>query len=379
MSPPLAQAQAILTIDLDALAANWRTLRDRCAPAECAAVIKADGYGLGIGPVARALANAGCTTFFVAHPSEGARARAALAGRACRIFTLNGLLPGADVVQAMVDHQLQPVLGSFAELATWAAHAGDAALRLPFALQFSTGMNRLGFAPKDAAEVAGWLAAHPHMPAAFVMSHFVSSEEPDNPLNGEQIEAFAKIRAAFSDLPSSLPNSSGLYLPQAPYGDLARPGVALYGANPCPGLPNPMRRVVRLETRIIQLREVKTGEKVGYNATWTARRPSRIAICGIGYADGLLRSAMNTDQRAGARFAVGGQLCPIAGRVSMDLTTVDVTDAPADLTQPGMCVEVLGPTISVDDLAGWAGTISYEILTSLGPRYHRVYTGDGAG
>jgi len=277
----------------------------------------------------------------------------------------------------MAEHQLQPVLGSFEEMEFWAKHAGASATALPFALQFSTGMNRLGLAAHEAAAAAQWLKDHPSAPAAYVMSHFAASEETDNPLNAAQIEAFAAIRAQFPGLPATLANSSGLFLPQKPFCDLVRPGIALYGGNPCPGEPNPMQRVVILTARIIQLRDVRAGESVGYNATWTAKRASRIAILGIGYADGLPRAATNSDAKAGASFALGGRLYPVAGRVSMDLTALDVTDTPAALVYPGARVEVLGETISVDDLATMAGTISYEILTSLGRRYERVYVGCG--
>lgn len=374
---PASHGFATLTIDLGALAENWRRLRDLSQPAECAAVVKANGYGLGAAPVVTALAKAGCTTFFAAHVSEGIVARAALGKTGGRIFVLNGLLPEADTVAAMVEHRLQPVLGSFDEMNFWAAQAGGAAQALPFALQFSTGMNRLGLAPQDAAAAAQWLAAHPQAPAAYVMSHFASSEEADNPLNAAQIEAFAAIRAQFPALPATLANSSGIFLPQKPVCDLVRPGIALYGGNPTPGLANPMRRVVGLSARMIQLRDVRAGETVGYNATWTAKRASKIAILGIGYADGLPRAATNSDAKKGAHFALGGRLYPVAGRVSMDLTALDVTDAPAALVYPGARVEVLGDTISVDDLASMAGTISYEILTSLGRRYERVYVDTG--
>mgnify|MGYP006275119675 FL=1 len=200
----------------------------------------------------------------------------------------------------------------------------------------------------------------------------MSSEVPDDAINAQQIARFEAVRAAFAGLPASMSNSSGLFLPQRPFYDLARPGYALYGGNPTPGAANPMRAVATLRAPIIQTREVEIGESVGYNATWRAQRPSRLATIGVGYADGLPRSLMGAQGRAGGEALVGGRRCPFVGRVSMDLTVIDVTDAPASL-RAGDQVELLGETITVDDVAARAGTIGYEILTSLGRRYARTY------
>lgn len=371
--PPPALAQAFLTIDLGALAANWKTLRARAAPAECAAVVKADAYGVGIEQATTTLLAAGCRTFFVAHASEGARVRAALGGSdAARIFGLNGLPCGDDVPSAYLALGLRPVIGSLEELAVWLA--ADRALfrALPFALHFDTGMNRRGIDPRDAARARDMIAAVGARPE-LLMSHFVSSEIDDDPLNRDQIDCFGHLRALFPGVPASLANSSGVYLGRPAHLDLVRPGYALYGGNPTPGQPNPMRPVVRLQAPILQVRSVEAGATVGYNAQWTAKRRTRLATIGVGYADGFPRAAMSTDQKPGAQAVIGGTICPLAGRVSMDLIVIDATDAPPQDVTPGALVELLGERITIDDLGARAQTIGYEILTGLGRRYHRRY------
>ena len=375
-------AQAILTIDLAALADNWKRLAARTAPAECAAVVKADAYGIGIEPAVRALAKAGCRTFFVAHVSEGARARETLGARkGFRIYVLNGLLPGADVVRQYVEHSLSPVLGSFDELRHWSSHLRTNAARIFAALHFDSGMNRLGipmdrvgdFAETAIATAASLSAEQSGVIIDLLMSHFVSSEARSDAMNQRQIAAFKQLRGHFPGVPASLANSSGLFLPQKPFYDVVRPGYALYGGNPTPGKTNPMRAVVKLQAPIIQLREIEAGESVGYNAQWTANRKTRLATIGVGYADGLPRNLMAINERPGGEAIVLGKRCPFAGRVSMDLTVIDVTDAPVKSLAPGVMVELLGEKITVDDMGARAGTIGYEILTGLGRRYHRVY------
>ena len=363
---------ALLTIDLDALAANWRLLRDRAAPAECAAVVKADAYGIGLEPAARALWRAGARTFFVAHLGEAARLRAELPEAVLYVF--NGLPPGASSRFAELD--ARPVLGSQPELAEWAAFCAAAGRKLPAALHVDTGMNRLGFriAERDAVAAAPELA---HFTPVLLMSHFAVAEEPSRPENARQMTDFAAWRAALPGIPGSLSNSSGLFLPEPPRHDLARPGYALYGGNPTPGHPNPMRPVVRLEATIIQTREVSAGETVGYGAGWTARRPSRLATLSIGYADGFPRAAGAVDAQPGDPGAalVAGRLCPFAGRVSMDLTVIDVTDVPEGVAVRGVLATLIGDALDIDEVGRRAGTIGYEILTGLGARYARHYIG----
>jgi alanine racemase len=363
--PPEAEAGGILTIDLSAIVANWRALGARAGNAACAAVVKADAYGCGIEPVVGALAKAGCRTFFVAHLDEARRVRAVASDAA--IYVLNGFMPGTG--RAYLEADLRPVIVSWPEWDEWSALCAETGWRGGAALHLDTGMNRLGFPSSAAAELASRAGNDPGV--ALVMSHFACSEE-DHPLNAVQIERFGAIRALFPGIAGSLANSSGIFLGANAHHDLARPGVALYGANPTPGKPNPMRPVVSLAGRIVQVRNVEPGATVGYSATWTAKRPTRLAVASVGYADGFSRAASASDARPGAEALVAGQRCPLAGRVSMDLMAIDVTDVARDVAR-GDFATLLGDGIGVDDLAARAGTISYEVLTSLGRRYRRVY------
>jgi alanine racemase len=374
-------AQATLSVDLDALVANWRLLAQISAPAECAAVVKADAYGIGLEPAVRALACAGCKTFVVAHVSEGARARLALGvGSAHTIYILNGVLQNQATFTAYVEYGLRPILVSTEQIHAWEAHARSSAVPLPAAVQIDTGMKRLGLDPAAFAEIASTLVrSDAAFPLALIMTHFVSSEVIDDPINDLQIARFRKAIALVPGVAASMANSSGIFLPQKPLFDLVRPGYALYGGNPHQDRANPMQPVVRLQAPIIQLHHVEAGETVGYNAQWTAKRPSRLATIGVGYADGIPRNAMATDGHAGGEAIVLGKRCPFAGRVSMDLIIIDVTDVDDPALHAGTPVELLGQDITVDDLAARSKTIGYEILTSLGRRYHRVYRGGQEG
>jgi alanine racemase len=374
LNPSPSQSSGVLTIDLAALADNWRALARRAAPTQCAAVVKADAYGVGLEAAALALHDAGCRQFFVAQVSEGARARAALGPtRQARIYVLNGLQAGADPRADYLAHGLAPAIGSAEELARWAVVA--ASQPAPCAIHLDTGMNRLGFASLAALEAAVARFGRDALGIDLLMSHFVSAEEPDNPLNAIQIARFDEARAAFRGLPASLANSSGAFLKARPAYDLIRPGYALYGGNPTPGAPNPMKPVVTLEVAIQQTRWIEAGDSVGYNQQWTAARRTRLATLLAGYADGLPRGAGATDGKRGADVVIAGRRCPLVGRMSMDLCVADVTDLPEDAARAGVAAQVLGETIGVDEFAARSGTIGYHLLTSLGTRYHRRYVG----
>lgn len=372
---PLDEAGARLVVDLGAVADNYRLLAGRAAGAECAAVVKADAYGLGLDAVVPALVAAGAHTFFVAHPFEARQVRAAAPEAV--IYVLNGLAPGAAA--ALASAGARPVLGARDDIDEWAALCRARDQRLPAAIQVDTGMNRLGLAPDEARALAGDnRGALADFELALVMSHFVSSEVPGDPRNARQIAAFAAVREAFPAVPASLANSSGIFLPQKPFLDLVRPGYGLYGGNPTPDKANPMRPAVRLEARVVQVREVEAGASVGYNAQWTAKGRRRLAALSVGYADGFPRAAAGLDGRPGGHAMVAGARCPIVGRVSMDLLTIDVTDCPA-VPQRGDMVALLGPDLGVDELAAAAGTIGYDILTRLGTRFARAHVGAAAG
>ena len=351
---------AKLHIDLEAIAANWRML-GQFGPV--AAVVKADAYGLGAPQVAARLFAEGCRHFFVAHPAEALAIRDQVPG--AMLAVLNGFWP--DAADALVRHDVAPVLGSLAEVDAWTRQARLAGRALPALLHVDTGMNRLGLDAGELAELADDPARLAGIDLRYVMTHLVSAEHGGDPANDRQRRRFAAACARLPAAPRSLANSSGLFLGSDYASDLGRPGAALYGVNPTPGRPNPMRAVVRLRARVLQVREVAAGEGVGYNAQWTAARPSRIATVSVGYADGFHRALTN---RATACF--DEQPVPLVGRVSMDLSTFDVTDAAG--LQPGAWLDLIGPQQDVDALAARAGTNGYEILTSLGRRYRRVYT-----
>jgi alanine racemase len=368
--PPAAEAGGILTVDLSALEANWKALGRRIMPSECSAVIKADAYGCGIEPVAARLVKAGCKTFFVADLHEARRARSAAPDAA--IYVLNGLLPGT--APTFADLHARPVIGSMAELAEWDAFCTGQQWHGGAALHVDTGMNRLGVSASEAAALAPRIRSENHG-ITLLMSHLACSEVTDHPLNQRQINLFREVRIMYRGIPSSIANSSGIFLGSAAHCDMVRPGVALYGVNPTPGKSNPMRPVIELQARILQVRGVPRGETVGYDAQWTAKRSTRVAVVAVGYADGFMRAAGSSDETPGASAIVAGQRCPIAGRISMDLMAIDITDLPDNAARRGDLATLIGHEISVDDLASAAGTIGYEVLTSLGRRYHRVYRG----
>ncbi|MCF8477867.1 MAG: alanine racemase [Pseudolabrys sp.] len=366
--PPAAEAGGILTVDLGALVANWRTLAGRAMPAECAAVVKADGYGCGIEQVTAALARAGCKTFFVADLSEARRVRAV--APEATIYVLNGLPPGAPPVFAEL--RARPVIGSMLELAEWDGFVAAQNWRGGAALHVDTGMNRLGITANEAAALAPRIRAENHG-ITLVMSHLACAEHTEHPHNQRQMNLFREVRLLYRGIPSSLANSSGVFLSDKAHCDVVRPGVALYGVNPTPGKANPMRPVIGLTARIAQVRLIARGETVGYSASWTAKRATRLAVAAIGYADGYLRASGSSDETPGGSAMVAGKRCPVAGQVSMDLLTIDVTDVPEGTVRRGDSATLIGEAITVDDVATGAGTIGYEILTSLGRRYHRVY------
>lgn len=366
----------LLTVDLDALAANWRQLAamaeggDRHV--ECGAVVKADAYGLGQAPVTRALSAAGCRSFFVANLAEGELARS-LTPEAT-IYVLDGVTPGSGPRLAAAG--LRPALGSLAEIDEWAETAQALGRPLDAALHIDTGMNRFGLPAREAGVAAARLAQHSGLVRPMLlMSHFVSSQLVGAPINASQIADFDAARKFFPGVPASMANSSAVFLPERPHYDLLRPGYALYGGNPTTGPENPMRPVAYLRARILATHDVAPGETAGYDAVWTAQRPSRLATIGAGYADGVPVSATARADKAGGSAIVGGVRCPFVGRVSMDSIILDVTDAPLAPAQRGGWAEILGAHIGVDELAGRAGVIGYEILTRLGRRYARRYIG----
>ncbi len=346
-----------LTIDLDAIAANWRAL-DAHSTAETAAVVKADAYGCGVAQVAPALAKAGAHTFFVALPEEGAEIRGIL-GPAATIYILNGY-PVSGSHPLYPTHSLRPILNSAPQTTAWFNAHPDAAC----AIQLDSGMNRLGM---EAAEFASLGA----LPASvrLVLSHLACADAPGHEQNPAQLAEFTRLTESLGETPRSLAATAGILLGPDYHFDMTRPGIGIYGGWPFLAA----RPTVALHLPIIQIRRLAPGKTVGYGTTRAAQRPSRIATLSCGYADGLIRALGPDAAKPGAMGYLDGQPLPFAGRVSMDMISLDVTDCPA--ARPGAMVELLGPHQSIDDLAASAGTIGHEILTSLGTRYRRRYTG----
>jgi alanine racemase len=362
------RAGALLTIDLDAIAENYGRVCALLKPgAQSAGVVKADGYGCGAIKVARRLYAEGCRVFFVARADEGFALKPHLPE--AEVCVLDGLTPG--LVNDYAEAGVTPVLNDPGQVEAWTGYCAANELSLPVVIHVDTGMNRLGLGEADAMALADEPDALRAFSDALVMSHLVLSEEPGHPINAAQLAAYERIRARFPNTKASLANSSGIFLGPAYHFDLVRPGYALYGGNPTPGKPNPMRPAVQLLARILQLREVDNAGTVGYGATARIGAGGRVATIAVGYADGYLRSLSNRGEAW-----IGPHRVPLIGRVSMDLVTLDVSSVPPEACQIGDWVELIGANIPIDAIADRAGTNGYEILTSLGPRYHRSYLGE---
>src|SRR6202051_4511448 len=368
----LASANGVLTVDLDAIIANWRKLEKTAVPAECASVVKANAYGCGAEQVARALAGAGCKTFFVATIDEARVVRAAVPNAA--IYALSGFFQNTGEEYAKID--CKPVIGDLNELAEWDVFCRRSGWSGGAAIHIDTGMNRLGLTITEAQGIIPRINAGDHG-ITLVMSHLACAESLNHPLNAKQLATFREIASLFSGVPASLSNSSGIYLGAQFQFDLVRPGAALYGVTRTRKADNPMQPVVELKARIVQIRNVERGESVGYGGAWTTRRPTRLAIVSAGYADGYFRAGGSNDGTRGAEAVVAGKRWPGAGRIPVALMAGDVTDLYKNAVRRGHMVTLIGEGITVDELAHHFGTIGYEVLTSLGPRYARVYKGGG--
>jgi len=360
----------VLTVDLDALASNFKLLQAAARSAECGATVKADAYGLGLEPVAKRLAREGCRRFFVATLGEGVTLRAWLPDAS--IYVFDGVEAGGEA--EFVRHQLVPVLNSLPQMQRWSVHAQRVQSPLRCALHIDTGMNRLGMSEQEVAvlEHARWY--FDGIALDHVMTHLACADQPEHPLNARQIELFDRLRARLPAAPTSIGNSAATLMGGAYCGDIVRPGIALYGGNPFADREHPLREVVRLTARVIQVRELVREQSVGYGATCTLPAGTRLATVSVGYADGYLRSFGNCGVAA-----VAGVRVPVVGRVSMDLITLDVTALPSSAVQSGTPVELVGGAVPIDELARAAGTISYEILSSLGARLQRVYVDAQSG
>jgi alanine racemase len=374
MPESLTSATGAVTVDLGRIAANWKALAEKVAPARCAAVVKADAYGLGAERVVAALARAGCQTFFIATPDEAETARKIMPD--ADLYALDGLVGNAAAAFAHL--AVKPVLSTLDDVVAWSALCRARGEQLPAALHIDTGLHRLGLPVRDARR----LAAEPTMMAGIdvdlVMSHLASADNPRDAKNRDQLLAFETLSALFPRIARSLAASDGLMLGPAYHFDLVRPGYALYGGQASQIALAPVNAAVTVSARILAIADVAPGETVGYSATWSAKRPSRIATIAAGYADGVPRSASASDGRPGGHVTISGHLAPIVGRISMDLITVDVTDLPVGAAMPGEFAKLIAEELTIEDAGFSAGTIGYEILTRLGRRFTRLYLDDNS-
>lgn len=370
-----AEARGVLFIDLAQISANWKALSDHVAPAHCAAVVKADAYGLGAERVIPALAAAGCRVLFVATLAEARQARALAPDTV--VYVLDGVPAGT--APACADAEVWPILSSAPEVAEWAAETGRRGTRLPCGLHIDTGLNRLGLSAAEIDDLSADMSQLAQLDIRLVMSHLACADEPDHPMNSRQRETMLALKSLLPDAPASLAASDGIMLGPPFHFDLVRPGYALYGGQASRTRPAPVGPVVEAYARVLQVRDVMPAETVGYSAVFRADSPRRIAIIAAGYADGFFRHLSGTSQGPAGHVAFAGRLAPVVGRVSMDLITVDVTDLSGPSVTRGEWAEIIGPTISLETFGSAAGSIGYEALTRLGRRFHRVYLGSAGG
>jgi alanine racemase len=371
---PAATFRGRITVDLKALSDNWKSLQTLVGAAECGAVVKADAYGLGATAVVPTLASAGCKTFFVATLQEAELVRA-LAPSAT-LYVLDGLLQGS--CEAMAALSAQPILSDLAQLDEWRSFCTSAGHLHPAALQVDTGLNRLGLSQDELSKLDQDDSALTGLDISLIMSHLASADDPAAAKNEAQRQCFIEALNGLPKAPASLAASDGLMLGPDYHFDLVRPGYALYGGQAFQGGTTPVTQVVTVTARVLQMRRLVTGETVGYSEDFVAKRDTTIAIVAAGYADGVPRHASSRKTERHGHVAIGGKTAPIAGRVSMDLIAVDVTDLSPDTVTRGTIVELIGPSITLEQAGTQAGTIGYELLTRLSRRFERVYSSDAA-
>lgn len=354
----LANSAASINVDLSAIIDNYQILAGRSSSADCAAVVKANAYGMGMAEVASALYNeTDCKIFFVANLVEAVTLRERLSDAI--IYVFNGLF--ADQTETYIDHNIRPILNNSDQIALWNGRAE------PCAIHFDTGINRLGLSGTDTEK---FLSDGNDLNIALILSHLVRSEEQDHETNKIQLEKFQQIRSALPHIPASLSNSGGIYLGEEYHFDLLRPGIMLYGGNPgLAQLPDGIRNVLELKGKILQIRNLEPGMSVGYNAVWTAERPSRVAIINVGYADGTYKTS-DKDHLV----YLGGSLVPVIGKVSMDMIVIDITGSQFDHIKVEDEVELMGPNITLEMTSELSTLGQYELLTGVGQRYNKKYT-----
>ena len=352
-----------MVVDLGALMANYRFLAERVAPAECAAVVKADAYGMGVARVAPALERAGCRSFFVATAEESIQLRELLP--AAHIYVLESL--NRKAMARAVRSDIRPVLNSYEEVLAWQSVA-EGKPDAFCGIHIDTGMSRLGMDESDVSRLTSCIGDIGALNICYVMTHLACADDVNHEQNSEQLREFNRLRGLLGSFETSIGNSAGIFLGEPFHGDLARAGIAIFGCNPMSNPPNPMREVARVEGRILQIRPTLEPSSVGYGATAHVGPGSRLATVAFGYADGYPRSLGNK-----AHAIVSNRPVPVIGRVSMDSLVLDITKVPQEDVSVGDWATLIGGGVDWDELADAAGTISYELMTRIGPRVDRKY------
>jgi len=361
--PAEAEACGVLKINLTAIAFNWERL-SKYTEAECAGVVKGNAYGCGIEPIVKALSQTGCRIFFVTNLPEAKRVRAIAPN--VTIYVLHGLYSGT--APAFAELNARPVINSMIEMAEWDTFVASRQWSGGCAVNVDTGESGVGLSMEEAIAFAPKVHAVNHG-ISLLMSHLDSDEKANHPVNERQISLFRDLRRAYSGIPGSLANSSGIFLGPKAHFDLVRAGSALYGVNPTPGLSNPMQPVIELQARIVQVRNLAQGNSIAGNIGRTAKQCRRLALVSVGYADGYPCTPANKLQ-----VLVGGYRCPVTGEPFMDLLPIDVSDLPEPTAaRYGEMVTLIGGEIGIDDVAAAARSTGREVLSHLGNRFHRIY------
>jgi alanine racemase len=366
LAKKLDSANSFLCINIDLIISNYMLLKKKLGKAACAATLKADAYGIGAAKVGPALVKAGCSSFFVATIDEAIDLRNYIKLKHIKIAVLSGFLPKTEPI--FNEYDIIPVINNLDQLRDWKKYNSATGKSLNSVLQIDTGMNRLGLTANELYKILDNPTEINGANLCGLMSHLACSDEPDHEMNQKQLLEFIKAKNKLPRMETSLANSGGIFLGKSYHFDLARPGIALYGATPNYNACNPLKQAIKLYGRVLQIRETGANQTVGYGASYKPTRDSVIATVGVGYADGYLRSLSSNSYAFFNNIKI-----PIIGRVSMDCITVDISSVPTRTIKPGDFIEVMGDNFTIDDIAKAANTVPHEILSGLGTRHFRQY------
>ncbi len=359
-------SNSFLEINIDSIIHNYQLINNKVGNTECAAVLKADAYGMGASVVAKALDKVGCSTFFVATIDEGIELRACFSKNEKQIAVLSGLLEGSEDI--FYSNKLTPVLNDTEQIKKWAIYNQQKKISAPSILHIDTGMNRLGLTINELYDIIKNPTELKELNVEWIMSHLACGDQPRDIMNEKQLSVFLNAKKEFPNVKASLANSAGVFLGQSYHLDMVRPGIALYGSGSGSIPSKPLKQVIKLYSRILQIRTLSTGASVGYGASYRVSKATRVATVGLGYADGYLRSLSNCSW-----VFFNGLRLPVIGRISMDYITIDITQIASEKIKTGDFIEIIGDKFTLDDLATVANTVPHELLTRLGTRHHRIY------